>query len=69
MNTPDLDSIESQAFGYKNHHLKCVYVVTTNFEKLRFYIQNAVDCYLKVCTFNEDSGDWNNGFSKITDSA
>lgn len=42
-NTTDLDSIEIQAFGYKNHHPKCVYVITSNFEKLRFYIQNAVD--------------------------
>ena len=42
-NTTDLDSVESQAFGYKNHHPKCVYVITSNFEKLRFYIQNAVD--------------------------
>ena len=42
-NTTDLDSIETQAFGYKNHHPKCVYVITSNFEKLRFYIQNAVD--------------------------
>ena len=41
--TTDLDSIEIQAFGYKNHHPKCVYVITSNFEKLRFYIQNAVD--------------------------
>ncbi len=41
--TTDLDSIESQAFGYKNHHPKCDYVITSNFEKLRFYIQNAVD--------------------------
>ncbi|NCS89900.1 MAG: hypothetical protein AUK34_08870 [Ignavibacteria bacterium CG2_30_36_16] len=41
--TTDLDKIESQAFGYKNHHPKCVYVITSNFEKLRFYIQNAVD--------------------------
>ena len=42
-NTTDLDLIETQAFGYKNHHPKCVYVITSNFEKLRFYIQNAVD--------------------------
>ncbi len=41
--TTDLDSIESQAFGYKNHNSKCAYVITSNFEKLRFYIQNAVD--------------------------
>nr|WP_321357932.1 N-6 DNA methylase [uncultured Draconibacterium sp.] len=42
-NTTDLDKIETQAFGYKNHHPKCKYVITSNFEKLRFYIQNAVD--------------------------
>lgn len=42
-NTTDLDKIESQAFNYKNHNPKCVYVITSNFEKLRFYIQNAVD--------------------------
>lgn len=42
-NTADLDTIETQAFGYKNHHPKCKYVITSNFEKLRFYIQNAVD--------------------------
>ncbi len=41
--TTDLDKIETQAFGYKNNHPKCVYVITSNFEKLRFYIQNAVD--------------------------
>lgn len=41
--TTDLDKIETQAFGYKNHHPKCVYVITSNFEKLRFYIENAVD--------------------------
>ncbi|MCF8379702.1 MAG: N-6 DNA methylase [Bacteroidales bacterium] len=41
--TNDLDKIETQAFGYKNHHPKCKYVITSNFEKLRFYIQNAVD--------------------------
>jgi type I restriction-modification system DNA methylase subunit/REP element-mobilizing transposase RayT len=41
--TTDLDKIETQAFGYKNHHPKCKYVITSNFEKLRFYVQNAVD--------------------------
>lgn len=49
--TTDLDKIESQAFGYKNHHPKCVYVITSNFEKLRFYIQNAVD-YIDFDLFN-----------------
>jgi type I restriction-modification system DNA methylase subunit len=41
--TTDLGKVETQAFGYKNHHPKCVYVITSNFEKLRFYIQNAVN--------------------------
>lgn len=41
--TTDLDKIETQAFGYKNHQPGCVYVITSNFEKLRFYIDNAVD--------------------------
>jgi type I restriction-modification system DNA methylase subunit len=41
--TSDLDSVENQAFGYKNNHPKCVYIITSNFEKLRFYIQDAVE--------------------------
>ncbi|MDZ7775293.1 MAG: hypothetical protein U5L09_06595 [Bacteroidales bacterium] len=41
--TTDLDTVETQAFGYKNHHPGCAYVITSNFEKLRFYIHNAVD--------------------------
>jgi len=41
--TTDLKSIETQAFGYKNYHKKAVYVITSNFEKLRFYIDNAID--------------------------
>lgn len=50
-NTTDLDSVEGQVFGYKNHHPKCVYAITSNFEKLRFYIQNAVD-YIDFDLFN-----------------
>ena len=37
--TTDLKSIETQAFGYKNYNKKAVYVITSNFEKLRFYRQ------------------------------
>lgn len=48
--TTDLKAVETQAFGYKNHHPKCVYVITSNFEKLRFYIQNAVN-YLEFDLF------------------
>ena len=42
-NTTDLSKIETQAFGYKNNQADCVYVVTSNFEKLRFYIDNAIE--------------------------
>ena len=41
--TTNLDKVEEQAFNYKNHHPNCKYIITSNFEKLRFYIQNAVD--------------------------
>jgi hypothetical protein len=39
-NTTDLNKIEVQAFGYKNNQNDCIYVITSNFEKLRFYIDN-----------------------------
>ncbi|MFO7845274.1 MAG: N-6 DNA methylase, partial [Balneolaceae bacterium] len=41
--TTDLDKVESQAFGYKNYHRHAEYVIISNFEKLRFYIDNAVE--------------------------
>ena len=41
--TPDLASIENQAFGYKNKHKATRLVVISNFEKLRLYIDNAVE--------------------------
>ncbi|QYJ69240.1 Eco57I restriction-modification methylase domain-containing protein [Flavobacterium litorale] len=41
--TIDLGKVETQAFGYKNNQPDCVYVITANFEKLRFYIDNAVE--------------------------
>ncbi|MCD4731893.1 MAG: Eco57I restriction-modification methylase domain-containing protein, partial [Bacteroidales bacterium] len=41
--TKDLESIRQQAFDYKANQSECVYVITSNFEKLRFYINNAVD--------------------------
>jgi REP element-mobilizing transposase RayT len=41
--TTDLNKIETQAFGYKNNQPECVYVITSNFEKLRFYIDNSID--------------------------
>ena len=42
-NTTDLKKVESQAFGYKNQHRGATYVIISNFEKLRFYIDNSVD--------------------------
>ena len=42
-NTTDLSKVETQAFGYKNNQPGCNYVITSNFEKIRFYIDNAVD--------------------------
>lgn len=41
--TKDLSTIEAQAFGYKSNHPKCVYVITSNFEKVNFYINNTLD--------------------------
>jgi tRNA1(Val) A37 N6-methylase TrmN6 len=42
-NTTDLGKIETQAFGYKNNQPDCNYIITSNFEKIRFYIDNAIE--------------------------
>jgi len=53
--TKDLESIREQAFGYKVNNSECVYVITSNFEKLRFYINNAVDFdEFNLFTLNEE---------------
>lgn len=41
--TPDLASIEDQAFGYKSKHKDTRLVIISNFEKLRLYIDDAVE--------------------------
>ncbi|MBD3616713.1 MAG: N-6 DNA methylase [Gracilimonas sp.] len=41
--TTDLSKVQDQAFGYKNNQRDAHYVIISNFEKLRFYIDNAVD--------------------------
>lgn len=41
--TTDLDKVEKQAFGYKHRHPACTYVITANFQKLRFYINDAIE--------------------------
>ena len=44
--TTDLNKIEVQAFGYKNNQHNCTYVITSNFEKIRFYIENTINFLL-----------------------
>lgn len=41
-NTTDLGKVEEQAFNYKNNQTGCKYVITSNFEKLRLYINDSV---------------------------
>lgn len=41
--TSNLTKTESQAFSYKNNQKGCTYIITSNFEKLRFYINDATD--------------------------
>lgn len=41
-NTTDLGKVEEQAFNYKNNQTGCKYVITSNFEKLRLYIDDSV---------------------------
>lgn len=48
--TKDLKSITEQAFGYKANQKGCVYVITSNYEKLRFYINDATE-YLEFNLF------------------
>ncbi|MBT7469947.1 MAG: N-6 DNA methylase, partial [Candidatus Cloacimonetes bacterium] len=41
--TKDLKTIEKQAFNYKAHQVDCKYVITSNFEKIRLYINDATE--------------------------
>ena len=41
--TTDLSKVEPQAFNYKSQHPDARYIVISNFEKLRLYIDNAVE--------------------------
>jgi len=49
--TTDLSKVEDQAFGYRNKQPDALYVIISNFEKLRFYIDNAVD-FIEFNLFN-----------------
>ena len=42
-NTTDLNRVAFQAFSYKNHHENCPYVIVSNFERLRFYVETQID--------------------------
>lgn len=54
-NTTDLGKVENQAFGYKHNHRNCLYVIISNFEKLRFYIDNAINhIEFNLFTLTED---------------
>ncbi len=51
--TKNLDTVKDQAFGYKNNHKECSYVISSNFHKLRFYIDDATD-YEEFDLYNLD---------------
>ena len=57
MNATDLGHVEVQAFSYKNNQPECVYVITSNFEKLRLYIDNAIE-YLEFNLFTLSEKDF-----------
>ncbi len=57
-NTTDLGKIEVQAFGYKNNQPECAYVITSNFEKLRFYRDNAIE-HIEFNLFTLNEKDFN----------
>lgn len=52
--TKNLDAVKDQAFGYKNNHKECSYVISSNFHKLRFYIDDATD-YEEFDLYNLDN--------------
>ena len=53
--TTDLSKVEPQAFNYKSQHIGTRLVIISNFEKLRLYIDNAVEYReWNLFTLNED---------------
>lgn len=49
--TKNLDKIESQAFEYHNEHSNSKYIIISNFDELRFYIDKKT-AYEKFSLFN-----------------
>jgi type I restriction-modification system DNA methylase subunit len=55
--TKDLKIITEQAFNYKNNQPDCKYIITSNFQKLRFYIDYAHE-YEEFDLFNLERKDF-----------
>ncbi len=55
--TKDLTSVTQQAFNYKNNQPGCKYVITSNFQKLRFYVDYANE-YEEFDLFNLQKSDF-----------
>ncbi len=54
--TIDLNRVEAQAFGYKSEHPECRYVITSNFQRLRFYVGDTtfyLEWNLFGCTYED----------------
>ena len=51
--TQDLDKVEDQVFGYHNSHSNSKYIITTNFNELRLYIDKRTN-YEKFELFDMD---------------
>jgi hypothetical protein len=51
--TKSMDKIVNQAFNYKHNHPACKYVITSNFEKLRLYVEHS-DSYEEFSLFELD---------------
>ncbi len=52
-NTKNLDKVESQAFEYHNENSNSKYVIISNFDELRFYVDKKT-AYEKFSLFNLD---------------
>ncbi|MEA3450580.1 MAG: type IIL restriction-modification enzyme MmeI, partial [Bacteroidota bacterium] len=55
--TKDLTSITEQAFNYKHNQPGCKYVITSNFQKLRFYVDYSNE-YEEFDLFNLQKADF-----------
>ena len=51
--TKSMDKIVNQAFNYKHNHPTCKYIITSNFEILRFYVEHS-DKYEEFNLFDLD---------------